>query len=67
MLTSLARTQSHFGFVVGGWNQAYQFDTLPLAVDSEKDLQPGDLIFISGLFFSFRINLEPRLECYNNL
>ena len=41
-------TQSHFGFVVGGWNQAYQFDTLPDVVDSEKDLQPGDLIFISG-------------------
>ena len=31
-----------------GLNQAYQFDTLPLAVDSEKELQPGDLIFISG-------------------
>jgi len=36
--------KEEFGFEVGGWNQAYLFDTLPHAVD-EAALQPGDLVF----------------------
>ena len=41
-----------FGFVLGAGNQAYQFDTLPIRVDSVDQLEPGDLIFFSGEYFS---------------
>eukprot|EP00050_Salpingoeca_kvevrii_P003571 m.227490 g.227490 ORF g.227490 m.227490 type:complete len:515 (-) comp10851_c3_seq3:732-2276(-) len=40
-----------FGFDIGRWNQAYQFDTLPIAIDDPKDMKPGDLVFISGDYF----------------
>lgn len=36
-----------FGFTIGGWNQAYQLDTLPIS-RSREELLPGDLIFWSG-------------------
>ncbi|PIK36407.1 hypothetical protein BSL78_26767, partial [Apostichopus japonicus] len=39
-----------FGFKVGRWNQAYQFDTLPDTIESEESMQPGDLVFISGIY-----------------
>jgi len=35
-----------FGFMLGRWNQCYQFDTLPEKVENLKDLKPGDLIFL---------------------
>ena len=35
--------------MIGGWNQAYQFDVLPLSAESHDHLRPGDLIFISGV------------------
>ena len=44
---------SDFGFQIGNWNQAYQFDTLPKVI-SEEELQTGDLIFYEGSFFSSR-------------
>nr|XP_033777080.1 inactive polyglycylase TTLL10 isoform X2 [Geotrypetes seraphini] len=44
--------KSEFGFLIGPGNQAYQFDTLPETVASEEEMQPGDLIFISGTYFS---------------
>lgn len=34
--------------------QAYQFDTLPIRVESVHHLQPGDLIFYSGNYVSKR-------------
>lgn len=40
-----------FGFYLGSGNQAYQYDTLPVTLPSEDDLKPGDLIFISGVYF----------------
>lgn len=39
-----------FGFVIGPWNQAYMFDTLPLDVENTADLKPGDLVFVSGIY-----------------
>jgi len=43
-----------FGFQIGGWNQAYQFDTLPNEVPFEE-LKPGDLIFYSGTYFNPKV------------
>jgi len=37
-----------FGFQLGGGNQSYQIDTLPIRVASVHDLEPGDLIFYEG-------------------
>jgi cell wall-associated NlpC family hydrolase len=39
-----------FGFSLGKWNQAYQFDTLPNEIPFEE-LKPGDLIFYSGTYY----------------
>ena len=39
-----------FGFRLGRWNQAYQFDILPDLIDF-KDLQPGDLIFYEATHY----------------
>lgn len=38
-----------FGFLIGRWNQAYMFDTLPVDVEFEE-LKPGDLIFYEAHF-----------------
>ncbi|EDQ90416.1 uncharacterized protein MONBRDRAFT_24169 [Monosiga brevicollis MX1] len=47
---ALRDLEKEFGFSVGPWNQAYQFDTLPVALTPET-MQPGDLVFISGDYF----------------
>ena len=40
----------HFGFQLAPmWNQGYMFDTLP-QVRSLESMEPGDLIFYSGVF-----------------
>lgn len=41
-----------FGFIIGPWNQAYMFDTLPIVVENEKDMKPGDLVFISATYYN---------------
>lgn len=41
-----------FGFILGPWNQAYMYDTLPVTVESEKDMKPGDLVFISATYYN---------------
>ena len=41
-----------FGFCVGPWNQAYMFDTLPNEIKCEEEMQPGDLVFISGIYMN---------------
>lgn len=46
--------QHEFGFVIDKWNQAYQFDTLPIRYNSHTELKPGDLIFYSGYYNSKR-------------
>ncbi len=38
-----------FGFTLGRWNQAYQFDVAGPAI-SREDMQPGDLIFYEGVY-----------------
>lgn len=50
-----------FGFVLGRWNQAYQFDTLPIELEL-KDMKPGDLIFYSGVY-----NDEKRKQQRHNM
>jgi hypothetical protein len=41
--------QEDFGFAIGRWNQAYQFETLPDELTFEQ-LVPGDLIFVEGIY-----------------
>ncbi|KAL4221443.1 Tubulin tyrosine ligase-like [Mactra antiquata] len=41
-----------FGFIIGPWNQAYMFDTLPIKIEHEKDMKPGDLVFISATYYN---------------
>ncbi|ETE72194.1 Protein polyglycylase TTLL10, partial [Ophiophagus hannah] len=49
-----------FGFYMGSGNQAYQYDTLPVTLPSEDHLQPGDLIFISGVYFDPQRKRQPH-------
>ena len=37
------------GFTLANWNQAYQFDTLPIKL-TQEELKPGDIIFYSGTY-----------------
>ena len=41
-----------FGFMIGPWNQAYMYDTLPITVERERDMKPGDLVFISATYYN---------------
>jgi len=41
-----------FGFLIGPWNQAYMCDTLPIRIDAEGEMKPGDLVFISGTYYN---------------
>lgn len=38
-----------FGFVIGPWNQAYMYDTLPHTI-KEEEMKAGDLVFMSGTY-----------------
>ncbi|XP_063173563.1 uncharacterized protein LOC134507070 [Candoia aspera] len=49
-----------FGFCMGSGNQAYQYDTLPITLPSEDHLKPGDLIFISGVYFDPQRKRQPH-------
>lgn len=42
--------RKEFGFRIGPWNQAYMYDTLPITIEREEDMKPGDLVFISGIY-----------------
>eukprot|EP00002_Diphylleia_rotans_P037750 TRINITY_DN8472_c0_g1_i2.p1 TRINITY_DN8472_c0_g1~~TRINITY_DN8472_c0_g1_i2.p1 ORF type:complete len:234 (+),score=42.42 TRINITY_DN8472_c0_g1_i2:55-756(+) len=50
--------QQEFGFRIAHWNQAYQFDTLPIRYESHTQLTPGDLIFVSGRYFNPKIKAQ---------
>ena len=39
-----------FGFMLGRWNQAYQFDLLPEIIEFNQ-LKRGDLIFYTATFY----------------
>ena len=42
-----------FGFDVGPWNQAYQWETLSEnQLSGPEEMQPGDLIFTAGTYYS---------------
>ena len=44
--------EKEFGFRIGGGNQAYMFDTLPKTIHDIKSVKPGDLVFISGIYYN---------------
>ena len=43
-----------FGFKLDRWNQAYQYDTLPIDLKFEE-MVPGDLIFYSAIYFNEKL------------
>jgi len=47
-----------FGFLIGNWNQSYQYDILSKIVTSPSDLKLGDLIFYEGNYVSSRSKLQ---------
>ena len=49
-----------FGFKLDRWNQAYQFDTLPVDIPFEE-MKPGDLVFYSAIYF----NKKSRAQKHN--
>jgi len=53
LVRKVAREMSGvLGFRLGRGNQSYQYDTLPLRVDSALKLEPGDLVFYSGTYLN---------------
>jgi hypothetical protein len=44
--------EDDFGFRIGNGNQAYMFDTLPKTVEKIEDVKPGDLVFITAIYYS---------------
>ena len=42
------------GFYLDRWNQAYQFDTLPIVLKKEE-MQPGDIVFYSGIYYNTKL------------
>lgn len=54
---SVRDMRSDFDFLIGNWNQAYQFDISPKSIQ-ENELQFGDLIFYEGNYLSKRSKLQ---------
>ncbi|KAL4441343.1 hypothetical protein ABPG74_013638 [Tetrahymena malaccensis] len=48
-----------FGFTLGRWNQAYQFDVCPKEVKFEE-MKPGDLIFYSATYYNEKLKPFPH-------
>jgi len=46
--------KEEFGFIIGTWNQAYQFETLPTELTFEQ-LKPGDLVFCEGVYYDQKL------------
>lgn len=53
--------EKEFGFRIGPGNQAYMFDTLPKVIDDLSQVKPGDLVFISAIYYNEKSNFS-RLE-----
>lgn len=43
--------RADFGFRLGSWNQGYMYDLLPIEYDDSKSMQPGDLVFVEGVYY----------------
>lgn len=41
-----------FGFFIGPWNQSYMYDTLSTTITNLSDVKPGDLVFISAIYYN---------------
>lgn len=50
--------KEEFAFDIGPWNQAYMFDTLPDNIQSVSEMKPGDLVFVSGVFFNPKMRMQ---------
>ena len=46
-----------FGFQLDRWNQAYQFDCLPVDLKFEE-MKPGDLVFLSGVYYNEKMRKQ---------
>ena len=44
--------EDDFGFRIGNGNQAYMYDTLPKKIEKLEDVKPGDLVFISAIYYN---------------
>jgi len=54
----LCDLRHEFGFRVGPWNQSYLFDTLPITIEHEADMKPGDLVFVSATYHNTKSRLS---------
>ncbi len=57
--------EKEFGFRIGGGNQAYMFDTLPKTIHDIKDVKPGDLVFISGIYYNPKSKISLLIRCFD--
>ena len=57
--------EKDFGFRLGPWNQGYMFDTLPITVEREEDMKPGDLVFISATYFNQKSKTGNFVEIFH--
>lgn len=58
--------QEDFGFRIGPGNQSYMFDTLPKVIENLNDVKPGDLIFISAIYFNPKSISMGFITIFNN-
>jgi hypothetical protein len=49
--------REELGFSLDRWNQAYQFDTLPIVL-KEEEMKPGDLIFYSATYYNTKLRAQ---------
>jgi len=56
---AVADLSTNFGFKLGPGNQAYQLDTLPVRKSSVSELEPGDLVFYYGKYYSPTAKPQP--------
>lgn len=54
--------EKEFGFVIGRYNQSYQFDTLPIRI-SKEEMKPGDLVFLEAPYYDAQKKPQTHSEC----
>jgi hypothetical protein len=52
--------EDDFGFRIGNGNQAYMFDTLPKTIERVEDVKPGDLVFITAIYYNPKMKKQPH-------